>query len=155
MTQCLSTKTGQVQALAASPQSAVAHYAKGLVLRARDRYDEAIPEYETVLVFNRNWVDAIASLDWCRLFTGSIEEAIPLLEEAIRVSPRDPSIGFWYFRIGIAHLMQSRVDDAIVWAKKHAAPIPETRAVTPSSPPPMPSRARPNTPPRNSLKPGG
>jgi adenylate cyclase len=106
------------QALAAAPRSALAHYAKGQMLRAQDRYDEAIPEYETVLAFNRNWVGAIATLGWCRFFTGSIEEAIPLLEQAIRVSPRDPAIGYWYFRIGTAYLVQSRVDDAIVWAKK-------------------------------------
>jgi TolB-like protein/class 3 adenylate cyclase/Tfp pilus assembly protein PilF len=106
------------QALAASPRSALAHFAKGQVLRAQDRYDEAIREFETVLVFNRNWVDAIASLGWCRFFTGSIEEAISLLEQAIHASPRDPSIGYWYFRIGVAHLVQSRLDDAIEWFEK-------------------------------------
>jgi tetratricopeptide (TPR) repeat protein len=106
------------QALAASPRSALAHLAKGHLLRAQDRYDEAIPEYETVLVFNRHWAGAISDLGLCKFFTGSIEEAIPLLEQAIRVSPRDPSIGNWYFRIGTAHLVQSRADDAIVWAKK-------------------------------------
>jgi adenylate cyclase len=106
------------RALAASPRSAPAHYAKGQLRRAQDRYDEAIPEYETVLVFNRNWVDAIASLGWCRFFTGSIEEAIPLLQQAIRLSPRDPYIGYWYVRMGIAHLVQSRIDDAIDWFKK-------------------------------------
>jgi adenylate cyclase len=106
------------RALAASPRSALAHYAKGQLLRAQDRYDEAILEYETVLAFNRNWVGAIASLGWCRFFTGSIEEAIPVLEQAIRLSPRDPSIGYWYVRIGIAHLVQSRINDAIDWFKR-------------------------------------
>jgi adenylate cyclase len=106
------------QALAVSPRSALAHFAKGHMLRAQDRYDEAIPEYETVLVLNRNWVGAISDLGMCEFFSGSIEEAIPLLEQAIRLSPRDPSIGYWYFRIGMAHLVQSRIDDAIVWAKK-------------------------------------
>jgi hypothetical protein len=47
------------QALAASPHSALAHYAKGQLLRAQDRCHEAIPECETVLVFNRNWVGAV------------------------------------------------------------------------------------------------
>jgi adenylate cyclase len=46
------------QALAASPQSAVAHYAKGQVLRAQRRWAEAVPEYETVLALDRNWVFA-------------------------------------------------------------------------------------------------
>jgi TolB-like protein/Flp pilus assembly protein TadD len=106
------------QALAASPRSALAHFAKGHMLQAQDRWEEAIPEFETVLVFNRNWVAAISNLGLCKFFTGSIEEAIRLLEQAIRISPRDPSIGHWYFRIGTAYLVQSRVDDAIVWAQK-------------------------------------
>ena len=82
------------QALAASPRSPLAHYAKGQVLRAQRRYEEAIPEYETVIAFNRNSVGAYAALGWCKLFTGSIEEVIPLQEQAIRLSPRDPLIGY-------------------------------------------------------------
>ena len=34
------------QALAALPRYAFAHFAKGNVLRAQNRWDEAIPEYE-------------------------------------------------------------------------------------------------------------
>jgi TolB-like protein len=113
------------RALAASPRSALTHYAKGQLLRAQDRYDEAIPEYEMVLAFNRNWVGAISCLGVCRFFAGSIEEAIPLLEQAIRLSPRDPSIGYWYVRIGIAHLVQSRIDNAIDCFKKGLSANPE------------------------------
>jgi adenylate cyclase len=106
------------QALAASPRSALAHLAKGQVLRAQGRFEEAIPEYETVLAFNRNWLLAIASLGQCKFFTGSLEEAIPLHEQAIRLSPRDPLIGNWYTTIGRVHLLQSRTDEAIVWLEK-------------------------------------
>jgi adenylate cyclase len=143
------------QALAASPRNALVRYAKGQMLRVQHRYDEAIPEYETVLVFNRNWVGTISDLGMCKFFTGSIEEAIPLLEQAIRVSPRDPAIGYWYFRIGTAYLVQSRVDDAIVWAKK-------ARSANPGNPrryallaSAYALRSGPNTPPWNLPKPAG
>jgi TolB-like protein/DNA-binding winged helix-turn-helix (wHTH) protein len=106
------------QALAASPRSPLAHWAKGQLLTAKYRYDEAIPEYETVIAFNRNLADAYSNLGWCKLYTGSIEETIPLQEQGIRLSPRDPSIGFWYWRIGVVHLLQSRTDEAIVWLEK-------------------------------------
>jgi adenylate cyclase len=43
---------------------------------------------------------------------------IPLVEQAIRLSPRDPLIAIWYFRIGVAHLLQSRIDDAIDWLER-------------------------------------
>jgi adenylate cyclase len=75
------------QALAASPRSPLAHLAKGHVLRAQRRFAEAIPGYETVLEFNRNSVRALHGLGHCKLYTGSIEETIPLVERAIRLSP--------------------------------------------------------------------
>ena len=106
------------RALAASPRSALAHFAKGQVLRAQDRYDEAIPEYETVIALNRNWANAHSHLGWCKFVTGSLAEVIPAQERAIRLSPRDPQIGLYYFRIGFAHLLQSRIDEAIEWCEK-------------------------------------
>jgi len=106
------------QALAASPHSLLGHYAKAQVLRAQGRYKEAIPEYETVLAINRNSVGAMANLGQCKLFTGSIEETIPLVERAIRVSPRDGQLANWYWRIGVVHLLQLRLDEAILWFEK-------------------------------------
>jgi TolB-like protein/class 3 adenylate cyclase/Tfp pilus assembly protein PilF len=101
------------QALAASPRSATVHFARGEVLRAQRRYDEAIPEYETVLAFDRNSVSGLVALGHCKLMTGSIEEVIPLMERAIRLSPRDPQIAVMNYRIGEVHLLQSRIDQAI------------------------------------------
>jgi adenylate cyclase len=106
------------QALAASPQSAAAHRAKGHVRRAQRRFAEAIPEYETVLVLNRNWVFALFALGQCKLYTGSLEEVIPLTERAMRLSPRDYNIGFWYAQIGIVDLLQSHTDEAVIWLEK-------------------------------------
>ena len=105
-------------ALAAAPRSPLAHFAKGFVLRAQHRCAEAIPEFETVVALDRNSVEALANIETCKLYTGSIEEAIPLVEQIIRLSPRDPNMANWYFRIGLVHLLQSRTDEAIVWFEK-------------------------------------
>ena len=112
------------RAIAASPNSPLPHYAKANLLRALRRFAEAIPEYETVLALNRNWVFGFFGLGQCKLWTGSIEETIPRVERAIRLSPRDPQIGLYYSRIGYAHLLQSRTDEALVWCEKarNAAP---------------------------------
>ena len=67
----------------------------------------------------------MGNLAECKLFAGSIDEVIPLHEQAICISPRDPSISIWYFRIGVAHLLQSHIDDAIVWFKKARSANPE------------------------------
>jgi TolB-like protein len=73
--------------LAAAPRYAPAHAAKGMVLHVQGRSEEAIPEFETVLAINRNAVGVLDVLAGCKLVTGSIEEVIPLEEEAIRLSP--------------------------------------------------------------------
>ena len=112
------------RALAASPRSSVAHFARGQVLRAQDRFDEAIPEYETVIALNRNWAHAHSHLGWCRFVTGAIEALIPTQEQAIRLSPRDPQIGLFYFRIGFGHLLQSRPGEAVVWCEKARSAAP-------------------------------
>jgi TolB-like protein/Flp pilus assembly protein TadD len=106
------------QALAASPRSPLPHFATGQVLRAQGRFEEALPEYETAIALDPNWVTAISSLADCKLYTGAIEEVIPLQEQAIRLSPRDPYIGNMYGRIGRVHLVQSRIDEAIRWYEK-------------------------------------
>jgi tetratricopeptide (TPR) repeat protein len=103
------------QALVASPRFYLAHYARGQVLRAKLRHAEAIPEYQTVIELNRNEPGAYANLGWCKSLTGAIEEAIPALEQALRLSPRDHRAGNWYARIGLVHLLQSRTDEALLW----------------------------------------
>ena len=103
------------QALAASPRYS---------FRAQNRCEEAIPEYETALALNRNQVYALIGLGWCKVEAGSLDEAIPLAEQAIRLSPRDPGIGWWYAQIGTVHLLQSRTHEAIVWLEQACTAIP-------------------------------
>jgi adenylate cyclase len=113
------------RALARLPRSPIAHFAKGQVLRVQGRLEEAISEYETVLLCDRNWVETLAAIGRCKIYIGPIAEAIPAQEQAIRLSPRDPMIGHWYYRIGEACLLQSRIDDAIVWFERARSANPE------------------------------
>jgi adenylate cyclase len=106
------------QVLAVSPRHPLAHFAKAQVLRSRGDFAAAIPEYEIAIAANRNWVVAIANLGLCKFFAGSIEEAIPAQQQAIRLSPRDPRLPNWYWRIGMVHLLQSRPEEAIPWLEK-------------------------------------
>jgi adenylate cyclase len=115
------------QALAASPRSTLAHFAKGQLLRAEGRCQEAIPEFEAVIASNRNSTGALFHLGICRILTGAIEEAIPLEEQAIRLSPRDPAIFTRYVAIGEVHLLQSRTEEAIVWFEKARSANPRSQ----------------------------
>jgi adenylate cyclase len=106
------------RALAASPRYAVPHVVKGHVLRAQNRWEEAIYEYEAAFALNHNIVYALFGLACGRLYFGSMDEVIPLVEKAISLSPRDPLIGPFYMLIGTVHLLQSQTDKAIVWLEK-------------------------------------
>jgi tetratricopeptide (TPR) repeat protein len=117
-------------ALAAAPRSALAHFAKGAVLRAHSRPAEAIQEYEMANVLHRNWEMALSQLGWSKLWAGSVAEAIPLQQQAIRLGQRDPSIGSYFLGIGVVQLLQARIDEAIHWFEKarNASPtLPQVR----------------------------
>jgi TolB-like protein/class 3 adenylate cyclase/Flp pilus assembly protein TadD len=117
------------QALAAQPRNAYAHFVKGKVLQQRNRLEEAILEFENSLALNRNSVWPLHYLALCKLATGSIEEVVPLEQQAIRLSPREPRIGWWYRTIGAVHLLQSRIDEAIVWLERARSDIPAASIV--------------------------
>jgi tetratricopeptide (TPR) repeat protein len=124
------------RALAVSSRSSIAHYAKGQMLRAQRRFQEAIPEYETAAALNPNWASALFALAQCKLHAGSIEETIPLTEQAIRLSPRDHELGVWCQQIAWVHVLQSRIGEAIVWLERasgHAPAHPAIRALLASA----------------------
>jgi tetratricopeptide (TPR) repeat protein len=106
------------QALAMSPNSALAHYVKGQVLRAQSRCKEAIPEFERAIALDRSRVPAYAHVGWCKFLTGSVDEATPFFEQAIRLSPHGPGIPLWYGRVGVIQLLRSHTDNAIAWLEK-------------------------------------
>ena len=106
------------RALAAAPNSALPHYARGQVLRAQSRFKEAIPEYETAIALDRSRAPAYANVGWCKFLTGSAEEAIPYFEQAIRLSPYSPGIAPWYGRMGVIQLLEGRTDEAITSLQK-------------------------------------
>ena len=41
-----------------------------------------------------------------------------MVEQAIRLSPRDANLHVFYLVIGLTHLLQSRTDEAIAWLEK-------------------------------------
>ena len=114
-----------LKALAIAPRNPLAHLARGTVPRVQGHLEEAISEYQRVLAYNPNHVGALAAIGRCKIFIGPIEQGIPAQERAIRLSPRDPQIGLWYFRIGQAHLFQSHVDEALLWLERARRANPE------------------------------
>jgi adenylate cyclase len=106
------------QALETSPSNPHAHLAKGQLLRTLQRCEEAIPEYEIFLESDRNSEVATFSLGICKVLVGSVDEAIPILQQSIRLDPRNPFIVYRYDWLGSAYLLQGRTKDAIIWFEK-------------------------------------
>jgi adenylate cyclase len=96
----------------------LAHLAKAQLLRARNRHDAALPEYEAAINLDRNLVLALAGLGQCKLRAGSLDDALIAQEQAIRLSPRDPYIANRYWSVGMVHLLQQRTNDAIIWLER-------------------------------------
>jgi len=92
------------RALAVDPNYFPAHFAKGQILRAQRHYEEAIVEYETVVALYPMAVSARSQLARAKIFIGEPAEAIPLLKQAMRISPLDHNIGFMQYRLGFANL---------------------------------------------------
>ena len=118
------------ESLAISPGSWPAHFARGQLLRTENRCDEAIPQFEMVIASNPNYANAFFALGVCKLWTGSIDQAIALEETAIRLSPRDPAVYNRYLTIGMAQLLRSHTDEAIVALER-------ARTLNPESPFPL------------------
>ncbi len=102
-----------------------AHHVKAQILRAQarirgmqDRFKLAIAEYETAIALDHNSASSVLHLADCKILIGEPDEAIPLLEKALRISPRDPYIGVLQYRLGLAHLLLGHTDEAIRWYEK-------------------------------------
>jgi TolB-like protein/Tfp pilus assembly protein PilF len=108
------------KALAVDPNSWYAHLINGNILRAQKHYEEAIAEFETVIALNPNTVIGRSHLARAKILIGEPAEAVPLLEQAMKISPRDPNIGYQHFRLGLANLLLGNVDEAIRWYEKAA-----------------------------------
>jgi TolB-like protein/DNA-binding winged helix-turn-helix (wHTH) protein/Flp pilus assembly protein TadD len=105
-------------ALAIDPNYYYAHHIRGNILRVQKQYDEAMAEYETVIALNPAYVISRSHLAWLKILVGEPAEAIPLLEQAMKISPFNEDIGLIHYRLGFAHLLLGNTDEAIRWSEK-------------------------------------
>jgi adenylate cyclase len=107
--------------LAIEPSHAVARLVKADVLKTRRQFDQAISELNVAIGHDRNLAAGYASAGATSVFAGRSAEAVPLLETAIRLSPRDPLVNVWQFQICHAHAHLAQWAQAIEWCRKSTA----------------------------------
>jgi DNA-binding SARP family transcriptional activator/TolB-like protein/Tfp pilus assembly protein PilF len=111
------------------PTSYRAYYWKALVAKARGRYDEALNLISKSIEFNPSLALSSAQLGDILTKLGRPAEGLDHILYAIRVSPKDTSIGFFYIFAGTAELELYHEQAASDWFRRAIA-------VQPGSPTP-------------------
>jgi tetratricopeptide (TPR) repeat protein len=96
---------------------ALAHYANGLVLRARGRCTEALHAFERAINLDSTFARAYAQKGSELINDGQFDDALTEIDKAIKAGPADPSLGMFYWNRGRAYFFKEQYDDAIAALK--------------------------------------
>ncbi|MFQ5984759.1 MAG: adenylate/guanylate cyclase domain-containing protein [Alphaproteobacteria bacterium] len=96
---------------------ALAHVAVGRLHLMVGEHEAAISACETALALNPNLATARFGLGWALTYTGRREEGLAELDEAIRLSPRDPML--WGFLVlkAQAYIAMERYEEGLKFAR--------------------------------------
>lgn len=106
------------RALAILPDHVVALHVRGFLFRLQRRPDAAREAFRTVIALNPNFAPGHAQLAIAELELGHPEAVLPSVEKAMRLSPRDPSLGPWLAFAGMAELHNGNPAEAIEWLER-------------------------------------
>jgi TolB-like protein/tetratricopeptide (TPR) repeat protein len=101
------------KAMTFAPNSALAYFARGTLFFASRTPDQALRYYELAIELDRNYPWAHAQAGVIKMILGRAAETEAHVAQAIRLSPRDPSLDVWYAYIGTADLHLERLDRAV------------------------------------------
>jgi TolB-like protein len=111
-------ETRLTTALSIRPDHAFAHLFHGLLLNATNRASQGITESERALALNRNLANAHAYIGQAKFFLGRGAETEAHVNEAFRLSPRDPFAYNWMLFVGQANSQLERYDEAVIWFRR-------------------------------------
>jgi adenylate cyclase len=117
------------KALALDPEWTIPHDIKGHILRLQGRPKEAVAEGERALALDPSSVDAVASLGFDYERLGEFDKSLEYLDKAIRASPHDPALAWWYGDKALVNFGLKRYDQAIELARQAIAIKPDYNPV--------------------------
>jgi adenylate cyclase len=117
----------RAQALAPSHPSVLIAMMRRLIMESR--WPELLAASQRLIDADPNQPYGYANLARAKMFTGKAEEAIPLLEKAIRLNPRELNPQITYNRLGTAFLLSGRYEEAILWQRRALAANPDAPAL--------------------------
>jgi len=104
------------KALALDDTYADAHALLGLLYTHKREYDKSITEGERAMALNPNGAYGYARYAGILNLAGRSEEALPLIQKAIRLDPHGP--GYYYFYLGATLFWTGRFEEAVSAYKK-------------------------------------
>ena len=113
------------QALALDADSDIAHIAKSWMLMGRNLHEQAISEAERALALNPSHMETYSALCGANNYLGQPDRALEFANEAIRLSPRDPTLNIFHHHKGWAFFMKQQYGPAIDWLRRaeHITPF--------------------------------
>jgi adenylate cyclase len=106
------------RALTLDPGNAEAHAFSGQIAWQFHRIPEAAAELETAIALDSNYAFAYFSLGNVEVFRGHPDRALPLYENAARISPRDPLLSNFFSGVSWCYFLLGDNKTAIEWALK-------------------------------------
>jgi adenylate cyclase len=106
------------KALALDPDWTWPHDVKGGILREQRRTEEAVAEHERALALDPSNMDAAAQLGIDYRFLGQFDKSLEYFDRAIRTSPSDTSLAYWYDSRAWANFGLKNYDQAIEAARR-------------------------------------
>ena len=101
---------------------------KATLLRMDRAWEDAAVAYRETLAVRPGWSAGYNQLALCALMLGHPEQAVPLLQQALRLDPMAPDIHTRYALMGEALLTLGRNEEAAEWLRRavQAFPPPQT-----------------------------
>jgi TolB-like protein/DNA-binding winged helix-turn-helix (wHTH) protein/Flp pilus assembly protein TadD len=113
------------QAFQLDPTDARVVGVRGTTLALAGRSEQAVELLERQIGLNRNDASAWFWLGYARCTLGLQDEAIAALEQARRLSPRDPHLNGIFVVTAAAHLYLGRDREALEWARRSVLERPQ------------------------------
>jgi tetratricopeptide (TPR) repeat protein len=103
------------RALRQNPNASLVHYFLGNLYKLQGRPEEALGAYTRVLELNPSFAPAYAQVGHVLSRIGRIGEAMEHVRYAMRLSPKDPSLGLWSLFAGEIELELGHDQAALDW----------------------------------------
>ena len=100
-------------AIRIDPTNARAYVVRGMVYINTRRTREAVEAAQNAVRLNPNYASAYAQLAWDQVSPAELPLAIANIDQAIKLSPRDPEMGRWHWIKGKTFNYMGRYQDAI------------------------------------------